>query len=781
VGGESKAGARLIEELAEFQAFFEATAQGIVCQDAQGRVTSANPAAQKMLGLSLEQMLGRNWPHPPGRIIRQDGSEFPAGEHPSMFALSKGESVRNATVGLLKTPEETPRWIRLSAVPRFRLEEEKPFLVWTTLDDITELKAAGEALRGSEQRHRLIVENCQQGIVVDREGRPLFVNARAEEITGYTKAELITRQLAGLVHPDDRAVMLENQLGKLEEERLPQTYQVRIVDKRGRIRWMEIKSVVLDWEGQPASLNFLTDVTKRRWTERALRESEQFLQGIFNAVQEGITVLDLQLNIVRVNSWIERRLAHKMPLLGRKCYEAFQGRDSACPWCPALGAISTGKKRERVVSVESADGRKRRIQLSGYPLKDPEGQTIGVVGHVKDVTEHREARQIKARLEEGMKQARKLEAIGRLAGGIAHDFNNILWAITGYTELALDHVPQDGPARQDLFQVLKACRRAKNLIQQILRFARPSEQERRLVRIDLVVEEVLGLLRASLPATVEIGHQLEAGPEVVLADPTQIHQVVMNLCANAACAMRDQNGLLEVKLERVVLDQVLKTHFTDLGPGVYHRLTVSDTGQGMDEETLSRIFEPFYTTKEPGQGTGMGLSVVQAIVKSHGGAIVVRSEPGQGSTFQVYLPVVAGQADDPGVAPAEPTLGQGERILFVDDEEALAEMGRQMLERLGYQVTASASSLEALEIFKARPEEFDLVITDQTMPKLTGTRLAQEAVRIRPGIPIILCTGFSEQVSAEKAQTMGIRRFIMKPLEVREVAEAIRVALASAA
>ena len=354
-----------------------------------------------------------------------------------------------------------------------------------------------------------------------------------------------------------------------------------------------------------------------------------------------------------------------------------------------------------------------------------------------------------------------------------HKLNNILGAIVGYTELAMLDVPAGTTLQRDLEGVMKATNRAKDLVQQILTFSRDTKQERKPVQLSLIVKEALKMLRSSLPTTIEFHQNIKTGSATVLCDPTQIYQVVMNLCANAAYAMRDKGGELTVSLIDVDIDSEAVMQNPELTPGQYQRLTVSDTGSGMDRATMERIFDPFFTTKAPGEGSGMGLAVVHGIVKSLNGAITVDSEPGKGTTFQVFFPTIQSEAASEPEHFAPPPVGN-ERVLFVDDEAALAAVGQEMLESLGYDVVARTSSIEALKTFQMQPDRFDLVITDMTMSNMTGADLAREIMRIRPDVPVILCTGFSEAISEEKAKAMGIRAFVMKPVVRREIAEVIR-------
>jgi PAS domain S-box-containing protein len=393
-----------------------------------------------------------------------------------------------------------------------------------------------------------------------------------------------------------------------------------------------------------------------------------------------------------------------------------------------------------------------------------------------DITDRKNAEEERQRLEDQLRQAQKMEAIGTLAGGIAHDFNNVLAAIIGYTELATYDIPQASVPWCNLQEVLTASVRAKDLVQQIMTFSRQSNTERKPVRLAVLVKETLKLLRASLPTTIDIRYDIPDETGMVFVDPTQIHQIIMNLCTNAEQAMRETGGILEVGLEAVEVSDTFAASHTAMQPGPHIYLTVRDTGHGMEPEVLERIFEPFFTTKEVGVGTGMGLSVVHGIVMNHGGAITVESTVGEGTTFEIYLPRID-EPPEKHTSSEEPLPhGQG-CMLFVDDEEPLARLGQAMLERLGYEVVVRTNSIEALEAFRADPHRFDLVITDQTMPNMAGEMLTKELRRIRPGIPIILCTGFSHVMDAEKAAALGIDAFCIKPLVARDLAVTIQQVL----
>ena len=413
------------------------------------------------------------------------------------------------------------------------------------------------------------------------------------------------------------------------------------------------------------------------------------------------------------------------------------------------------------------DGKKINVLGRWVLQRDEEGRPIGVMLINTDIT-HR------LKLEEQLRQAKKLEAVGTLTGGIAHDFNNILATIVINSEMALLDLPGGSGVRTNLDLILKSGLRGRDLVKQMLLFSRKSEKKQEIITLTPLIKETFKLLRSSIPTTIQMKLHLETESDAVSADPSQIQQVVMNLCTNAAYAMRGTTGSIDISLQDITFGSTDLPE-ADMQPGDYLVLSVKDTGSGMDEEVRSRIFEPFFTTKPVGEGTGLGLSVAYGIVKNHKGNITIYSEPGKGSVFKVYLPKV-----DTGVSVEAETLKPipiprgNERILLLDDEEFIVKAVQNMLEHLGYKVTALMDNREALKLFSEKPFEFDLVITDQTMPFMTGEDLGKELMRIRPDIPVILCTGYSDLISSEKATVLGFRGFIMKPFTVREGAKLVR-------
>lgn len=516
---------------------------------------------------------------------------------------------------------------------------------------------------------------------------------------------------------------------------------------------------------------------------QALENSELFSQVqrlqeqhrvVTEHLHDAVYMVDREGAIIFANPALARLTGYEMPEL--------LGAPSLMLYAPEVAA-QLAKRRDQVWQGQEVspylqtrmlrkDGQRLAVETSMAPLA-LDGHNVGLVSVARDMTSRQH-------LEAQLRQAQKMQAIGTLAGGIAHDFNNILTAILGYTELTLDEVPRETTAWRNLQRVLTASERARDLVRQILTFSRHTEQERRPVYLHLLVKEALLLLRAALPTTITLEQQLDEQTGAVFADPIQMHQVLMNLCTNAEYAMRTTGGTLTVGLDAVDLPPAVALAHPDLGPGRYVRLYVRDTGHGMPPEVLERIFEPFFTTKDVGEGSGLGLAVVHGIVTSHHGVIVAESVPEEGSTFTVYLPRSTVRFDAYADSQAPVATGH-ECILFVDDEETLTRLARTQLLHLGYAVVPCTSSQKALALFRQDPQRFDLVITDQTMPQMTGEVLARELRAIRADIPIILCTGFSHVMTADKAQRLGLDAFCMKPLKLNELGIIIRQVLAQRA
>ena len=509
--------------------------------------------------------------------------------------------------------------------------------------------------------------------------------------------------------------------------------------------------------------------------EADLRESESRFRTLIDQAVDPFFLHDLDGEIIDVNQRLIERLGYTREQLLTMPVAALDTTDQTPEELKKFWHSISPRK---TISLEKEF---RRQDDSTFPVEvnlgrlDFNGKTF-IMNFARDISERKTAEQENRKLESQLAQAQKMESIGTLAGGIAHDFNNILTAILGYSDLARYTLPPGSPTIEKINEVIKAGNRARELVKQILTFSRQAPQDRGPVQVQLIAKETVKLLRASIPAFIEIRQDIPSDCGSVMGNPTQIHQILMNLCTNGYHAMRNKEGVLGIKLAPVHISAEDIMTNLNLVPGNYLQIEVSDTGHGMDKATQEKIFDPYFTTKPQGEGTGMGLSVVHGIVKSYGGHISVYSEPGKGSTFHVYLPMI----DSPNlnaIADLEVIRTGNERILLVDDEEQIVLLEKELLEGLGYRVTTHISPEATLAEFRQHPEAFDLVITDMAMPKLTGTQLTHELLTIRPDLPIILCTGFSETVNAEIAKTLGIKEFIMKPVLRNELAKTIRKVL----
>ncbi|MEA3359551.1 MAG: PAS domain S-box protein [Thermodesulfobacteriota bacterium] len=637
-----------------------------------------------------------------------------------------------------------------------------------------EIMIKSEELEKTHERLELAMDAGEHGFWDwNLDTDDIYFSPRYYTMLGYEPGELPMKleTWVDLMHPDDQKTIVP-EVENYVKNTQPYEVEFRLKTKDGDWKWISGigKSYEKDVDGIPhRAVGVHVDLTSRKQAEAKLQDSEQLFRSLFDFSPQAIALTDMVSGrLIDVNNMLcEMTKYAKKDIIGHTATEiGFYSDQDRKKFTTALE--TSGKTYGLEMNFKIKDGSilnalmsGRVIQIAGKPF---------IVTIFVDVTEQK-------KLESQLRQAQKMEAIGSLAGGIAHDFNNVLYAIIGYTELSMDAVLEGSKARRNLNEVLKAADRATDMVQQILTFSRKSEKEKKPTSVQSVLKEAVKLIRTSLPSTIEIRQYIAADCGPVMADPTQIHEVIMNLGTNAYHAMREKGGILGITLRQEEIGSDDSKYDLDLHPGPYLKLIVEDTGHGIDDNVMERIFDPYFTTKGVGEGTGMGLSVVHGIVKDHGGDIRVYSEPGKGTAFHVYLPVIETGAVERKIIPAGPAPTGTERILLVDDEETIVYMTQQILESLGYHVTPRTSSVEALEAFRARPDDFDLIITDMTMPNMTGAELAHRLLEIRSDIPIILCTGFSELMEENKAKEIGIREYVMKPIVRDEIARTVRKVL----
>lgn len=657
------------------------------------------------------------------------------------------------------------------------LRRHKDHLEALVADRTRALEIANRQLRDSNYQYRLLAESINDVIAItDLKGTFLYLSPSVEKVTGWSPQEGLCLNGLEVAHPDDlEAVRQSYEIQR--PERADRILQWRCCCKDASYVWLETNAhLVVDETGEPQHfVSSSRDITTRKRMQEALQASEEKFSRVFHASPAPISISELDTGcFIEVNEAFSAVTGYSRPeAIGHSSVELGLFRSESQRVALMQQLQETGRLHGVELQIPDRAGRPVTLLWSAEPITVEGKRCIVCIGI--DITERKRAEDERASLEGRLRQAQKLEAIGTLAGGIAHDFNNILGIIMGYAEISRMTMPHDSAAHESIAEVLKATERARDLVKQILTFSRQSDQEKKPLQATLIVKEVVKMLRAALPTTIEIRLEIRtsATEDVILADPTEIHQLVMNLCTNAGHAMREKGGVLAITAAKLRLEAETPAPGLKLPPGDYLQLTVSDTGHGIDPALLDRIFDPYFTTKGPGEGTGLGLAVVHGIVESCRGAVAVTSEPGVGTTFRVYLPTLAKQcaAAERGV---ESLQGGTERILLVDDEEGLVRAGKKMLETLGYRVTEALGSVQALEVFRHQPAAFDLVITDYTMPHMTGTNLARELLTLRPDLPVILCTGRPDGINEAEARAAGIRELIMKPLTRTALAQSVR-------
>jgi PAS domain S-box-containing protein len=753
--------AALRESEGRYHALFDYAPHGIVIADAESRYLDANASICRMLGYTRDELIGLS----ASDIVVQ--SEIGHIE-PALTVIKSHGDYHREWQFRRKDGSVFPAEVIAAVMPDGNL--------LGMVRDLSGRRLAESVLKESNRRFDEMLENIELlAMTLDKSGRVTFCNDFLLRLTGWKREEVIGHSWFDRVLPDSAAGVKGLILNNIDHGSVPSHHQNPIKTKTGELREIVWNNTILrDGEGNTVGIASIgEDVTERSRAEAALRESEALFRQVVENIREVFWMADMETN----------RILYVSP-----SYEAVWGRAReslyAGPgnWMESvfpedreriLEAVATKQTRgdyDETYRITRPDGAVRWIRDRAFPIRNQAAGGRRVVGTAEDITEYRS-------LEDQLRQGQKLEAVGTLAGGIAHDFNNILAAVNGYTELALMNLRDNPKVREFLRSVLQASSRATNLVRQILTFSRQQQQERRVIQLQPVVVECFNLLRASIPSTIEFDLSLATDAPTVLADATQVHQILMNLGTNAWHAMSDRPGRVNVKLERWVVDAQQAAAQSRLRTGVYARVSVSDTGCGMDQATLRRIFEPFFTTKPPGEGTGLGLAVVHGIMDSHDGAVTVDSQPGEGTVFHLYFPAHAGEAVVPAAEADSVPRGHGERILFVDDEELLVRLGQSSLAALGYEVEVATRPATALAMLRADPQRFAVVVTDHTMPGMTGLSLAIELLQIRPGLPIIMTTGYSASLTPERIKAAGIRQLLLKPTTLHSLGSAVHAAL----
>jgi PAS domain S-box-containing protein len=730
--------------------------------DTEMRVIKINPPMERIVGWKSEQVKGKHcydiwgqYAHAPDK----KGKEKICDACNAQYSLIDGQTYcYERKVG--------DRYIEVTTSP---VKDKEGRIIGAAEYgiDITKRKKAVSALQKSEARYATLFNDNPSSMLLSdpRTARFIDANPAACAFYGYSREEWRGMKISDINMLSQEEILIKMKEVKAQGKAVFR-FQHRL--KNGAVREVEIYSGAFIIDDRHVLCSTIFDITERLRIAQELARSRDEWEKTFNAISDIITIQDKEMRIIRANKAAYQFFqAGEGELTGRHCYEFFQGGACPCPGCPLVETFDNQGSHAGIITHEKSG---QIFQVSSSPILDESGAINSLVHIARDITDQK-------KMEEDFLQSQKLDAIGTLAGGIAHDFNNILSVILGYSELAQRSLPPEAAAQEDINQIITAGHRAGALIQQILDFSRKTEQCLEPVHPHLLVQEAMQMLRATLPTTIEIQTDIDSACGAVMADPTKIHQVVMNLCTNAFHAMKDEKGTLRIALHRQER-KMADCNKDGAAPGHYIVLSVSDTGQGMAPETAAHIFEPYFTTKERSRGTGLGLAVVHGIIKGYNGFTQVESKPGQGCTFHVFMPALAENSIIPESPQQQKSLPTGtERILIVDDEPLLVHISSRLLENYGYTVTGVTDSREALEKVRADPQQFDLIITDQTMPGLTGNELAKAILEISPLMPIILCTGHSEMTSAADALAMGIKKYLCKPIHGDELARTVRMVL----
>ena len=641
-----------------------------------------------------------------------------------------------------------------------------------------ELRRTQKELTVSRERYFDLYDLAPLGyITVSEKGLLLETNLTAATMLGKYRNEMIKNPISSFILSMDQDIYYRHRK-LLFETGEPQKFELRMVQTDKLHLWVQMDMVAAQNEdGSPVCRIAISDITERKKAEESLQEHEEQYRAVVDNIGDYIMRYDKSFRHIYAN-----RLALEVTGLPIDQYIGKTHREMGFPdhlcelWRKNIQLVfDTGKQQNIEFDVELVEG-KMSLELQLNPEFAVDGSVKTVIGISRDITSRKQAEVEKLKLESRLQQAQKMESIGTLAGGIAHDFNNLLYPIIGFSEMLKEDLPPDSPEHESAQEIFNAGRRGGELVKQILAFSRQAENKLSPVRFQKILKEVCKLTRSTIPSDIKIHNNIQKDCGSVMAESTQLHQIAMNLITNAYHAVEKASGKISIQLKEIILDNDdLKD--SPLQPGQYAMLSVSDDGVGIPKEIMNNIFEPYFTTKEKGKGTGLGLAVVYGILTEHKGDIKVYSEVGKGTTFNVYLPLMKKSTESISTETVLDKLTGTERILLVDDEKSVVRLEKQMLERLGYNVSALSNSLEALETFNSNPDGYDLVISDMTMPNMTGDQLAIKLMSIRPDIPIVICTGFSERINKEQAEAHKVKGFLMKPVVKSEMAQMVRKVL----
>jgi PAS domain S-box-containing protein len=729
--------------------------------EAEGNFLYCSPSCERITGYSAKEFIDD--PDLMNRIIHPDDRNKML-DHFNKVRKESPQAVDATDFHIIRRDGEI-RWIGHACLPVYA-QGGQPVGRRGSNRDITDRKRAEEEIQQSEERYRSLVEDSFDGIFIQKGFKIVFANSRLYEMLGYSPGELEGMDHWLVYHPDDQDLIRQRAVARVRGEKVISQYEVMLRKKDGASFPAEISARLVQIDGEIGIQIWLRDISGRRRSE----EAQKRLATAIEQSIESVMITDRNGKIQYINPAFERISGYrKEEVIGRDTRFLKSDRLDSSFYKDQLTAIRSGKPWKGRLLSQKKDGQIFYEDVAISPVRDSSGEIINFVDVGHDVTENVE-------LQMQLLQAQKMEAIGTLAGGIAHDFNNLLQIVLGYSEVVLLRKKEGEHDYADLQQIYQAGKRGADLVKSLMTFSRKVETKLVPVNLNQEITQVQHLLSNTIPKTINITLHLNGNLDSIKADPSQIGQVLMNLGVNARDAMAD-GGILTFETLNVQLDKEYCDTHLEAKPGSYILLTVSDTGQGMDRETLSHIFEPFFSTKEVGKGTGLGLATVYGIVKQHGGHITCYSEPGLGTTFNIYLPTIEKERDSEAPTVENPIPGGTETILLVDDEEALRELGSTLLNEFGYKVITANDGKQALDIYQREGDHISLIILDLIMPVMDGKKCLEEILLVNPNTKVVMASGFSEAGTASGVMAAGAKGFVQKPYDMRQLLSTVREVL----